>query len=213
MAEMNINVFADTVSEEAYARDTVTPELRTMANALQNEGAINSYEVKFRSEDYPSDYVFASGDTKSEIRNDFQDWVKNEKNYTTDGSYLLVDNDVGGGLADYRSAWSSIACSVACGSSGDFCRNIALQEVLHTFIYEYNSDVEPMVDDDEHDLGKINAYTYSTPMTTSYEGKHAQHGDCDGYSKSHWSGDYTRDMTDCTIDGVGYTNPNNNYSG
>lgn len=122
-----------------------------------------------------------------------------------------IDDCSNGGSAFSRGvmAWTSVGCEKG------LVRNSGIQEPLHQFIRADQSDVKAMLGDDdgdgesgidhydEHSLGLVDMYADVTPMLTYHDNEFYKDGDC--WNDKDIANYYTTELTQCTIDAVGYT--------
>lgn len=126
------------------------------------------------------------------------------------GAHCLVSGQIGNGVAQSAgengvSAFGTSLAQVTGTGYGvkEYFANIAIQEVLHSFIKPLG-EVEKLYDNEgEHALGKIYGWGKASPMITSYENSHKNMGDCG--TKNSFNQQYNPKPTSCTRDAVGLT--------
>lgn len=215
--QLNVFVYPDGTSEDDLCENQVAPGLAESFEQAYNESSVIDYwEVAIT---YEHPYQWSYGDDKYDALENFRDYLK-DQSFLSTGSHLLIDDSYEGGLADGgditcndsredpRSGWNDWAPAVhgTNGDSGNYLKNISVQEALHNFIDVCVPGVSSLVDDDEHDLGQVYQNVWNdtaSPMTTSYISDHADHGDCE--SDANWDGDYTQHVSSCTVDALDET--------
>lgn len=177
---------------------------RTMAadaveNSLQhayNQGDIDGYEIK----EYNTGFSTSGGDV-------LQEWSDALKETTNpdQGAWMVVH---GASSGTVNAAWSpgawdgaqyAVVSTTKNANDGMF-KNLAIHEVLHTYLNQHCSEVQNLTGDEntDHSLGRdyiINGDDYRSPMSTGH-GEKSGAGNC-----SRWEGlgvSYRQDMSSCT---------------
>lgn len=222
--DMYIMLYPNTNNEDDNVQSNVeiTNALHDALEDIYYDSQITYYEIKrFKADTYT--HPGCRTDTRDNLSSDFDSWLKDgNKNGTGDdlhnirGAHVLVhDGDcvqsLAGGEVNNNcgetafSVGSKAWTPVCLGNAKKKCS--AIQETLHQFINEDDSDVQKLLgsSSDEHVLGKINDRAQATPMMTYHgdESSKRQEGDCQGINQKP-SG-YKPQITRCTMEGIGRT--------
>lgn len=197
--------------EENEIRNAIVDGLSNVATDLLDYGAIDFYRLAM-----VDDFIYGDDSDKDAFWSDFKSFM-NSKEYHTDhiGCHMGVGSAFYGGYANASDYGSNsfndgkLAITGINHAKQQF-KNVAIHEVLHTFLDNNLSGIESDIEDGtEHDLGKVYDSTGGlSPMGTGYVNSHADHGTC---STDAWRLGYTTEITDCTLDGVQETA--NTYKG
>lgn len=205
---MYIHMYPNTSAKDDECENAIGTRMENICDELFDVSSIDYYKIVVRY-DHPD----VSHADSSDFFSSFDNWIAEQTNYGGEkGAHLGGAGGFTGGLADSGDGFGQTSfstgntCVVGTLDVKEFYSNLAIQEVLHTFIYH------ELVDDDltksgdtehEHDLGHVYSDHSSSPMITSYEGDHTEHGQCD--NAPGFLGYYTASLTSCTKEAVKIT--------
>lgn len=166
--------------------------------------AVGYYEIYLNEGACPN---LNDGD-KDEHYNEFKTWCSQYyDNYA--GMHLGIDNDYSGGVASGDGSGNtsfSVARYGVAGASipGSETAATAIHEAIHPTVNSALPEVDDMISHfaDEHELGRVDSNSVSSPMVNNYGVTKGQYGSCNSY---HDEDSQSTDMTPCEIDAVKYT--------
>lgn len=208
---MYIHMYPNTENQDAECENAIGTRMENICDELFDANSIDFYRIIVRY-DHPD----LSGGSKDAFWNDFQPWVNEETDYGYEmGAHLGVAGGFLGGTSEDADDFGQTSfstgkpCIVGVAAGKELYSNLAIQEVLHTFIIYFLVDdnlTKSGDDEHEHDLGHVYDDHSASPMVTTYEGEHTDHGKCDN-APGHWD-TYTASLTSCTKEGVKITADN-----
>lgn len=208
---MYVHIYPDSSTEDDECEDYIGDHLGQVCGELYNVNAVDFYEVIIRY-DHPK-LDPGTWDTAS-VYDAWETWLTGAGYDDELGAHLHVADEYWGGGAEKvdgsgETAFSkSKPCVVGTDVNKDLkYTNAAIQETMHTFLwYDVLVEFDLVKSGDsvhEHDLGQTYNDHSVSPMATTYEGEHTQHGQCDN-SPGFW-GLYTPELTSCAEEGVEVT--------
>jgi hypothetical protein len=206
--DLDIYVYPNKSKHDSYA-ETAQSALSGFGDELLSNGICDDVSVTLRDGEHPSLDTFLG---KWKMLDKWQNYDGSMNKSSEPGAHLLVGGADWGGKAETRSGnsdfgWQESGDAIIGWdeSSEAHYKNLAIHEVGHIIIDEGISDVSQMIEEDEHDLGTHTiAFYEATPMCTSYTDA-AKQGQCSTLAPENYEGDYTTDLSDCTIDALDYT--------
>lgn len=206
-----IYLYPNTQYDKNEAENAIANGLRDACErVLSNASNVGYYEINLNT-DYPN---VLSGSGKCDMLGNWGSYYSTyycgDSTYDSrTGSHMLVTADHSGGCA-YVGTPTAFNTSKACltgtyNGIKELFINTAIQEAYHNFLNQdaINTNDSSLIEDDDHDLGKVYGDCSISPMASGYDDTHARHGNCS--PSNAWCGLYKRRPTDCTVAGMDYS--------
>lgn len=190
MADMNVFVYPNQAHEDSFAK-RVSSAVRTALDSIVSDtDTIESRRVELRYE-HPGDDVSGrdcdgvDDDNKWDFHREFDTYTDCHHPNEV-GCHLGVSTNNIGGLGDGGDGFGGgegafvERRNAVTGGSSEYYENLAIQEMLHTFL-DYRIvapwDAHPNDASHEHDLGTRTEGGLEQPMATGYYGQYGNHGE------------------------------------
>lgn len=206
---MSIYQYPNRYYDEDRIDGSMLTALESACDQLYNNGVVGYYEIS-KADEYPQlgSESSTSGCDGYGLLDKFEEWLEPENPPV--GSHLLVTDYISYGCGNYGNGGSTPfngnwqACVMGTEMPKEFWKNGGIHEVHHNFL-DTGVISDSYIDDSQHDLGKLycDGINDTSPMCTSYEDEHGDHGSCSdncGFDQA-----YNTTLTNCTVDGMNQT--------
>lgn len=212
---LSIYQYPNTHDDDDEAENAMLTALENACDQLYNNGVVGYYEISI-TYDYPylGDANSTSGCDGTGLLDKFVDYLGSKN--PPKGSHLLVTDHISygcgklgeNGKTPFNGNWR--ACVMGTELAKQFWRNGGIHEVLHNYVdTTVISDILYKNHDKRghrhHDLGKLycDGYNETSPMCTSYENKHGEHGEC--ADNCGFDQVYRDELTTCAVKAMDQT--------
>lgn len=222
---LSVFLYPNKSGDRYEAEWPVRNAVKDACDEIYENTSVQYYEISLYNSESEVNEVEGEDDGGTYFSN-FKSWLSAQGYYDYNGVHLGVTDSTNFANAEHvakgETAWVNGTAAFV-GTAGGYdvdvydknrWENLAIQEPVHNIVCSEYDSVSDMTEGDEHDLGKIDSNGDSTPMLTFYERSDTHpdlNSDPDRSGKgecgpdNNWGESHTRDLTNCTLDAIGYT--------